>query len=245
MVRKLTRDDVLKYMGEYYRPDAVVIAAAGNVHHDELVDMVAERLAGMSGSRPKRKPEPAVWNVEKRIIKKDTQQVHFCIGVPGFRVTDDRRYALAALDYVLGAGMSSRLFQEIREKHGLAYAIGSYAAGYSDAGMFVVYGGTANRAFEAVLDLVEKECRDIARNSVTDRELERAKNQVRSSMVLAQESMSSRMNALAKNELYYGRIVNTEYVVERMSRVSRDEVAEVAKELMRPESFALAAIGDL
>ena len=139
--------------------------------------------------------------------------------------------------------MSSRLFQEIRESRGLAYAIGSYSASYQEAGMFAIYGGTSIQNIKYVLELTQAECDNIRKNSVTDAELERSKNQIRGALVMGQESMSNRMSRLAKSEMYFSRIIQMDDIIASIMRVSKDDVAAVASQLFENSKFALAAVG--
>ena len=243
VVKKLTREDMVEYLGQFYRPDALAISAAGNVDHREFVDAVAAAFGHLRGERRVRPRAEAAPCAETRYLDRATEQVHFCMGTTGYSQDRKEKYALAAIDSVLGGGMSSRLFQEIRENRGLAYAIGSYSAAYQDAGLFAVYGGTSIQNVNTVLDLSRAECENIGKHSVTDEELDRAKNQIRGALVLGQESMSNRMSRLAKSELYFGRIVRLEEVISSITNVTRDTVAEVASDLFAGSKFALAAIG--
>lgn len=243
VAENVTRDGLIKYMRELYRPDALVITAAGNVDHHSLVDTVGERFGGLSGTRPPRVCSEVKPHFGLKLIDKDTEQVHFCLGAPGFAQSQPEKYALAVIDSALGGGMSSRLFQEIRENRGLAYAIGSYAASYQEAGLFTIYSGTSVDNVNTVVELTRKECRAIGRDGVTDAELERGKNQIRAALVLGQESMSNRMSRLAKSEIYYGRIIRMEEIVSAIMRVTRDDVAQVASQLFDGSGFAIAAIG--
>lgn len=243
VVRKLARQDLVDYVEEFYRPDAIVVSAAGNVEHRELVDLVAGAFGDLRGGRPPRVAVEAVAYQDHKLLNRATEQVHFCLGTAGFAQERPEKYALATIDSVLGGGMSSRLFQEIRENRGLAYSVGSYSASYQEAGMFAIYGGTSVQNVEQVLDLARAECENISRNSVTDAELERSKNQIRGALVLGQESMSNRMSRLAKSEIYYGRIIRLDEIIAQITAVTRDDVAEVASRLFGGGSFALAAIG--
>ncbi len=242
-IRALDREKLLSYVRDFYRPDAVVITAAGNVEHNELVD-AAVRLYGLiEGKRAPRDITDVAPSHQRKFVDQPTQQVHFCLGVEGYTQYDDKRYALATIDSVLGGGMSSRLFQEIREKRGLAYAIGTYATSYQKGGLFTVYGGTSRENLDTVLELAEKECTAIGRDSVTDYELSRVKNQLRGSLVLGQESMPQRMSRLAKNEINFGRHVRMDEVIDCITKVSKDQVAQVASELFTESNYSLVAIG--
>jgi len=243
VVERITRDQLLEYMRDTYRPDALLISAAGNVEHARLVDSVAAAFGHLSGSRVRRKASQVEARFEVKTVEQSTEQVHFCLGTPGYPQDKSEKYAVATIDAVLGGGMSSRLFQEIRENRGLAYAIGTYSASYQEGGLFAVYGGTSMSNFRKVLDLTLAECRSIGVNSVTDAELERAKNQIRGALVLGQESMSNRMSRLARNDLYFGRTVRLQEIIKSITDVSRDDVAAVASALFEKSSFTLAAVG--
>ena len=243
VVKGLTREAIVDYMAEYYRPDALCITAAGNVDHAAFVDFVGAKLAALEGKRPEKRSTPVVPHLVAKLVDKSTEQVHFCLGTDGCPQYSEDKYALAAIDSALGGGMSSRLFQEIRESRGLAYAIGSYSASYQDAGLFAIYGGTSVDNVKTVIELTRKECDSIGRDGITDVELERAKNQIRGALVLGQESMSNRMSRLAKSELYFGRIIRMEEIIDSIVAVTRDDVAEVASRLFKDASFATAAIG--
>ena len=243
VMKGMTRDHLLGYMRTFYRPDALVIAAAGNVDHVEFVDLVSAAFGALEGKRPSRNNTCVVPHMEVHLKDKSTEQIHFCLGTAGFPQHSQDKYALAAVDSVLGGGMSSRLFQEIRESRGLAYAIGSYSASYREAGLFAIYGGTSVDNVRTVVELTRKECENIGRNSVTDDELLRAKNQIRGALVLGQESMSNRMSRLAKSELYFGRIIRMEEIITAILRVTKDDVAGVASHLFQDSKFAVTAIG--
>ena len=243
VVKGLTHDAIREYMSEFYRPDALCITAAGNVDHAAFADFVGSKFAGLEGKRPTKESIPVVPHLAVNLVDKSTEQVHFCLATDGCPQYSEDKYALAAIDSALGGGMSSRLFQEVRESRGLAYSIGSYAASYQDAGLFAVYGGTSIDNVKMVIDLTRKECESIGRDGITELELERAKNQIRGALVLGQESMSNRMSRLAKSELYFGRIIRMEEIIDSIVQVTTDDVAEVASRLFKDAQFAIAAIG--
>lgn len=243
VVRSLTRDDLLGYLQEFYRPDALVVSAAGKVDHGEFVDLVAGAFGGLEGRRPPRRGSGATPHLQTRLTTKPTEQAHFCLATVGFPQCSQEKYALAAIDSILGGGMSSRLFQEIRESRGLVYSIGSYSASYREAGMFAIYGGTSIGNLNLVLDLTRAECESIGRCGVTDSELERAKNQIRGALVLGQESMSNRMSRLAKSETYFGRVVRLDEIISSITAVTADDVARVAARVFDGRGLALVAIG--
>ena len=244
-IKALTRDQLVEYIGTQYTPDNVIISAAGNVDEQELMEAVGELFSPLSGVRASNGGTEVHPVKETNIKRKATEQVHFCIGAPGFPQTSQRKFTLALMDSILGGGMSSRLFQEIRESRGLAYAIGSYSASYREAGLFAVYGGTGAENFKEVLSLVRAEFANIAKNSVTDAELDRSKNQIRGSLVMGQESMSNRMSRMAKSEVYFGRIIPLAEIVNEIMAVTKDDVAGVASELFSERQMALSVIGPI
>lgn len=243
VIEKIDRDSIVSFVDEFYRPDALVISAAGNVDHVEFVDIVAREFGLLQGKRTPRVLKGATPHLDVELMDKNTEQVHFVLAKDGFAQDRQEKYAMAAIDSVLGGGMSSRLFQEIRENRGLAYAIGSYSASYLEAGLFAIYGGTSTQNIKYVLELTEAECENISKNSVTEAELQRAKNQIRGALVLGQESMSNRMSRLAKSEIYFGKLVRLEDVITSITNVSKDDVAAVAQQLFGGHKFAVAAIG--
>jgi len=243
VARNLTREELTAYVEEFYRPNALLVAAAGDVEHKALADFVGQAFGNLSGERPTRRDGKVTPCLEAKLRQKRTEQAHFCLGMVGYAQNETEKYALAAIDSILGGGMSSRLFQEIRENRGLAYAIGSYAASYREAGLFAIYGGTSVENVRNVLDLTRRECDSIRRDSVTEDELERAQNQIRGALVLGQESMSNRMSRLAKSELYFGRIIRSDEIIDSIMQVSRDDVAGTAAQVFNGSEFALAAIG--
>jgi len=177
--------------------------------------------------------------------KRDLEQVHLCIGVPSLPLAHERRFGVAVLNNLLGGGMSSRLFQNIREKQGLAYAVFSEITPYSDAGMLTVYAGTAKETIGKVLDLTVAEFRAMKESPVTDEELLRAKNHLKGSLMLSLESTSSRMSNLARQELYFRRFYSLDEILVSIEAVTRDEVQSLAREFFQPERVAVTVLGPL
>ncbi len=243
-VSSLTRDDITEYMGTCYRPDRIVLSAAGNIPHDELVKLASDALGDMEGKAPTRKQrKPKPTGKSKQVRKRDVEQVHFCLGTAAFSKKQKERYSLSILNNVLGGNMSSRLFQEIREKRGLAYAIGSYGRSYEDGGYFCVYGGTSPTTYEQVVELTHGEFDKVRKEGISDDELTKAKTQVRGALVLGLESMSARMNRYGDNVLSYGRVVPLEEILSNYEAVSQESIAAVAAQVLDPAQLTLTAIG--
>ena len=243
-VSGLTRENIVNYMETRYCPDRIVIAAAGNLEHAELVRMAEAKLSDLHGKAPVRSArKPRSSGKSKQIRKRDIEQVHFCMGATAFGKKDKKRFSLSILNNVLGGNMSSRLFQEIREKRGLAYSIGSYARSYQDGGFFCVYGGTSPQTYEQVLELSRIELEKIKKQGMSDDELTKAKTQVRGALVLGLESMSSRMNRYGESLLSYDRVIPVAEILNEYNAVTHESIAEVANLVLNESDHTLTAIG--
>ncbi|QFG25570.1 pitrilysin family protein [Actinomadura sp. WMMB 499] len=244
-INALSRDRIHGYYRDRYVPRNLVVSVAGNIDHDRVVGLVAEAFADHLGgdavpSGPRLGGAPVPADPRTIVLDEDTEQAHIILGGLGVSRTDDRRFALGVLDAALGGGMSSRLFQEIREKRGLAYSVYSYTAHYADSGIFGVYAGCQPSKADEVLQI----CRDeLARaGDLTAEELERGKGQLRGAMVLGLEDSGSRMTRIAKSELVYESLMPVDEVLARVDAVTLDDVrAVVADVLGAPQ--ALAVIG--
>jgi predicted Zn-dependent peptidase len=177
--------------------------------------------------------------------KRDLEQVHLCIGVPSVPLGHTDRFAFAVLNNLLGGGMSSRLFQNIREKQGLAYAVFSELTPYSDAGMLTVYAGTAKETVGQVLDLTIQEFRALKETLVTEEELRRSKNHLKGSLMLSLESTSSRMSNLARQELYFGRFFSLDEILAGIEAVTREELQSLARQYFQTDQIAVTVLGPL
>jgi predicted Zn-dependent peptidase len=250
-IESLGRDTVRRYYRRWYRPEHMVVAAAGNLDHAAVVRMVKKAFAGGGadlGDDTER--TAAVRRVQPKVhleggvavIPRATEQVNLVLGVPGVDRSDARRFPLGVLNAALGGGMSSRLFQEVREKRGLAYSVYSYHSQYSDAGLFGVYAGCMPKKVDDVLDLCRAELQRVCHRGVTAEELDRGKGQLRGSLVLGMEDTSSRMNRIGKSELVYGEMLSLDEVLNRIDAVTLDDVQEVASELLAVTP-TLAVIG--
>ncbi len=238
-------DDVAvrAYMAENYTPDRIVVAAAGNVPHERIVELASQMLGGQTGaSRRKSRKPPHVSRLSKSVRKK-TEQVHFCLGGDGAGQHDARRFPLTILDMVLGGNMSSRLFQEIREKRGLAYSIGSYLTVFQDCGYFTVYGGTSPETYDEVLELVHVELAKVREQGLTPDEVQKAKNQVRGSLILGLEGMSARMMRLGKSILSFGYVPLLDEYAAHINAVTVEDVQQVAAAGLDPDGLTTTAIG--
>ncbi|GAB3424473.1 M16 family metallopeptidase [Flindersiella endophytica] len=249
-INALTRKQIHGYYKRRYRPSALVVAVAGNVDHNKVVRLVSKAFerAGFDGSESPQAPRiggtvPAASRGVVSVLERPTEQVNLVLGVPGLARTDDRRFVLGVLNAALGGGMSSRLFQEVREKRGLAYSVYSFASNYSDTGMIGVYAGCQPAKVDDVLSLCREELAKIAEHGITDAELARGKGQLRGSTVLGLEDTGSRMGRLAKAELVYGDLLSLDQILTRIDAVTLDDVRVVARDLLDSIQPSLAVVG--
>jgi len=243
-VKQFSREALQTRFREWFAPDHLVVTAAGNVTHQQVMDLVQREFGHLRSNGALEDHTPpktgAPLHVER---KKELEQVHLCIGVPSLPIAHERRFGIAVLNNMLGGGMSSRLFQNIREKRGLAYAVFSEITPYSDAGMLTVYAGTAKETVGQVLDLTIDEFRSMKESPVTDEELRRAKNHLKGSLMLSLESTSSRMSNLARQELYFGRFYSLDEILASIEAVSREDVQVLAREFFRTERISATVLG--
>jgi predicted Zn-dependent peptidase len=245
-VKKFNRDALRQRFQHWFAPDRLVLSAAGNVKHEQVLELVEREFGSLQpSSEPEAHDAPSTHAPIHIESKRDLEQVHVCIGVPSVPLADERRFAVAVMNNLLGGGMSSRLFQNIREKQGLAYAVFSELTPYSDAGMMTVYAGTAKETVGQVIDLVVKEFRELKQSLVTEEELLRAKNHLKGSLMLSLESTSARMSNLARQELYFRRFYSLDEILAGIEAVTREEIQAVAREFFRSEQIAVTALGPL
>jgi predicted Zn-dependent peptidase len=244
-VNAIARDVLLRFMADRYRAGRIFVAAAGMVDHDKLVAQ-CERLFGAIAGESR--PEATTPPVDRRVLlnyEKKLEQAHICIGGPGIGAVDPMRHASYVLNTALGGGMSSRLFQEVREKRGRVYSIYSFMSSHIDCGYFGIYAGTNPEWVDEVIEVTLGELRKVAREGLRTAELTRAKSQLKGNMVLGLESTDSRMQRLARNEIYFGRDIPMEEIVASIEGVTNDQVTELAVRCFRPEAMGLVLLGDL
>jgi predicted Zn-dependent peptidase len=248
-ITSLSRAAIHRYYKRKYRPENVVVAAAGNLDHSRVVRLVRSAFdaAGFLDSEA----DPAAPRVGGRgpkayrgvsVLERPTEQANLVLAMPGLSRTDERRFALGVLNAALGGGMSSRLFQEIREKRGLAYSVYSYASQFADAGMMGVYVGCQPKKVDQVLGLAREALADVAEHGITADELARGKGQLRGGLVLGLEDTGSRMGRLAKAELVYHELPSVDELLNTIDAVTLDDVREVAAAVLAG-SPALAVVG--
>jgi predicted Zn-dependent peptidase len=249
-VNALTREQIAEHYAARYTPADLVVAAAGRLDHDEVVEHTRRAFGGHLGQdqrpQPPRLPGPAGPDVGRgtgvRLVSRPIEQANLVLGCAGLARTDERRFALGVLNAALGDGMSSRLFQEVREKRGLAYSVHTFNGQHADIGMWGIYAGCLPAKADEVLGICVEEIAKVCQSGLTDIELERGKGQLRGSIVLGLEDPASRMTRLGKAELVYPRLEPVDEILARVGAVSHEDVREVAQAVLaRPK--ALAVVG--
>ena len=245
VISSVSRRVLSGYHARAYRAQNVVLAAAGNVRHDELVALLDERVDGASGGPGLAARKPATGNGRPsvRFQQKDTEQYHVCLSAPGISRLDERRFAASLMDAIVGGSASSRLFQEIREKRGMAYSVYSYSSQYGDTGQIGVYAGTREDNVAECLEIAVAEIADLAAGNVRADELARAKENLKGRILLSLESTSARMTRLGKSTVTDTPLLTPEQIVKRLEAVTAAEVGELADALLAPERLSVAGIG--
>ena len=248
-VSAMTRDEIFEFYQERYRAPQLVVTAAGNLEHDAVVRMVREAFARIDRFTAADTPsglrsggQSALERSAVQVRNRDTEQAHLVVGCPAPERLDERRFALGVLNNVLGGGMSSRLFQEVREKRGLAYSVYSFTSQYADAGVFGVYAGCAPGKIDEVLTLIRDELRAVASHGLSDAEVRRGKGMFKGALVLGLEDTGSRMSQLGKGELLYGEPLSVDQLLERVDAVTVEQVRALAAELLS-QPLSLAVVG--
>ncbi len=242
-VLHVTPDDLRAHMRAHYAPNSVVVAAAGNVEHERFVELVAEQFGGFDGACTLPEAEGPATTPAANVRYKDSEQAHVIVGTRGIDVRDERRYALSLLDTILGGGMSSRLFQEIREQRGLVYSVYSFQAAYRRAGLFGVYAGTSPENVQPCIDVVLEQFARVRNVPIDAAEFALAKEHIKGNLTLSLESTSSRMIRLGRNEFALGRQVSPEEIEGRIDAVTPEDVEQLARELLDDENLGLCIIG--
>jgi predicted Zn-dependent peptidase len=245
-VKRFDRDPVMDFYGQRFAPGNLIICAAGNLKHAQFVEVVAKHFQhikpmknGFHSPQPKIVPRIILRN------KKALEQVQICVGVPSHPIAHQRRHASYILNTLLGGGMSSRLFQNIRERQGLAYAIYSDLSPYRDTGCLSVYAGTSRESAVKVVQCVVSEFRKLKSEPVSAEELRRSKDQLKGSLMLSLESSTARMSNLARQEMYFDRFYGLDELIEKIEAVTAPELQELANEFFRTESIAVTILGNL
>jgi len=246
-IQGMSRNTVFNYYKKKYLPQDLVVAVAGNIKHKKVVAMVEQALSRDNFldvlAAPVIRPNIPIKNTKQQsvgLLYKKSEQAHMFYGMEGVARADDRRFAMGVLSAALGGGMSSRLFQEIREKRGLAYSVYAYAQQFAGSGVLGFYAGCNPTKAIEVVEIIRSVLSDVADNGMTHEEIERAKGAVRGSLVLSQEDTGSRMSRIGKNEIVYGQVMDFDDILKAISRVSAQDIREIASEfLVKTPTLAL------
>ncbi len=244
-VQSFTQRDFLDFVAARYRPDRLIIAAAGNLEHERVVEWAANEFGALSGRAAVVDGQPPVATRGVSHFEKALEQVHLCLGTPGISQSAEQRYAAYLLNTALGGGMSSRLFQEVREKRGRAYSVYSFLSSYLDAGYIGIYVGTSAEWVEEVVSIIIAELQAMKKDGLRPDELTRVKNQLKGNLLLGLETSDNRMSRIAKNEIYFGADISPETVGARIDATDNDEIVALAEHLLRPEAMAITTLGAL
>jgi len=245
LVQSFQRDQIYQYFKENYQPNRIIICAAGNLKHQEVVDTIEATFGQIPKSnKTQERVKPASISTTN-IWKRDLEQVHFCLGTKGLQYNHSLRFVSYVLNTILGGGMSSRLFQEIRENRGLAYAVYSYLPTYIDTGLVVVYAGTNEDSFQEVIELILKEFSRLKKEPFKNGELETAKEQLKGNLLLSLESSDNLMTRLAKNEIYFESYLPVEKILKGIDEVDEAEVRSLASEIFNQRFFCLTVLGPM
>ena len=245
-VKAFSRDKVLDFFARHYRAPRMVVAAAGNLRHEEVVEVVEACLGHLpegGGELQRRSPERVEGGL--KVFEKELEQVHLCLGVRAPSHTDPRRFPVMVLNTLLGGNMSSRLFQEVREKRGLTYSIYSFFNTYADAGVLGVYAGTTPEELPEVLELISKELKGLREGRLSEGEVAVAKEYLKGGMVLSLENPEGRMARLAKNEIYFGRYIPPKETLREIDGVSLEKILEVGEEFLDGSRPCLVMLGEV
>jgi predicted Zn-dependent peptidase len=242
-VLRFKRDDLLRFWRQHFIAANVIIAAAGNIEHAKITALFRKHFGKMNSARSGRPMTPPVFQSGLLSRQKQLEQVHVCLGWDGLPQDHPRRFASYIYNTLLGSSMSSRLFQVIREKHGLTYSIYSYRSSYLDGVYFVVYAGCSPANVDKVISLSLKTIKDLAKVKISGRELDRVKAQLKGNLVLGLESTYNRMNALAKQEIYFGRFISLDETLHDIDQVDAEEVLDFSRSVVDQGKPALVTIG--
>jgi predicted Zn-dependent peptidase len=247
VISTVSRRAIASYHRSMYTGGNIVVSAAGNITHDRFVTLLerSERRSGAPGRTGARVRRPLVRTPPPglRFQRKDTEQYHVCLGAPGIARSDRRRFAASLLDSILGGSASSRLFQEIREKRGMAYSVYSFASQYTDTGMIGVYVGTREENLDACIEICSEQIAEIAAGKLRDGELERAQESLKGRIMLSMESTSNRMSRLGKSLISDTELLTLDRIAAEIDAVDRDALAELAAVLLAPERLSAAGVG--
>ncbi|AUG57931.1 M16 family metallopeptidase [Acetivibrio saccincola] len=243
----INREQIKKYMEENYFPENTVIAIAGNIDGDKAVESIRERFEnwGNSNCCKNKSIAPPKFKNNKVYREKETEQIHMCLGFRGVEQGSDELYSLLAVNNIFGGGMSSRLFQKIREEKGLVYSIYSYPSSYKNAGLFTIYAGMNAEHLNEVLKLIINEINILVKKGISKKDMAKSKEQLKGNYILGLESTSSRMNSIGKSEILLGKILTSREVLDKIDRIDFEKVDAVIKKVFDLNNMAISVVGNI
>lgn len=236
-------DNLKKFTAARYSPENVVIAVAGNIDEKEVLEKITVAFGGYDGTPDIFQEKEAAYTPGFSFREKDIEQLHLCMGFPGIKSGMDESYALAAVNTIFGGGMSSRLFQKIREEHGLVYSVYSYNASYRDTGVFLVYAALNPDNVHEVLELISQEVRGMFTNKITAEQLSKAKEQLKSNFLLSLESAANRMNSIGRTLLMLNKVVTPDELVEKIDAIDMDAFFAMCEKIFKLDQMSLSLVG--
>ncbi|MDI6791534.1 MAG: pitrilysin family protein [bacterium] len=245
IVAQFSRAEILDFFRQRYTPERIVLAVAGNIISEQLIDELGKIFVKADGPGWEKPSPPPEIQSGIQVYHRDLEQVHFCLGTDGLSYSHEDRFAFYLLNTITGKSMSSRLFQEIREKRGLAYSIYSYHLACHEAGLFAVYAGVSREHYSETVKITLSELSKLKEEEVGESELSKAKQQLKSNLVLSLEDTASRMSRLAKTEIYFNRFFTLDEILSQIEAVSAEDVKKVAGNLFRNEFLTVTTIGPL
>jgi len=242
-IQGFSAETIQAFFRRFYHPERILVAVAGNVEHERIVDLLGPSFASIFNGQPL--PERTVPQVQpqNQTLKRRIEQVHMCLTAPGISITDPRRFAFSLLNAILGGNMSSRLFQEIREKRGLAYSVYSFMMSHVDTGMFGVYAGVSAANVSQTMALIRQGLERLIQAPVSAEELRDAKEYTKGNLLLSDEGVDNQMVRIAQNEIHFGRYIPLDDVVRQIEAVRAEEIQSVAHDLFQPEQSAWTLLG--
>ena len=245
-IREMTREKLVKYFKEQYRPENIVISIAGNFSYEDISEVLNNGLGTIENISPEREYNGAmeIRSIENKITK-DTNQIHLCFNTKGCSLTSNIRYEVAIISNTLAGNMSSRLFQKIREDRGLAYSVFSYTSSFEEGGLFTVYAGTTRKDYKEVLEIIENEFEDIKENGITEYELQKSKNQFLSAVTFGLESSKGRMNRMANSYLLYKEIKSLDEILDQIEKITVEDIKKAAQEMFDKKYYSKTILGNI
>jgi len=242
-IGSFTRDDFLSFIKARYTPKNIVISVAGNINEQEILKKITNVFGRHTGDECESTAPPAVYTPGFSIREKDIEQVHLCMGFPGIATGSNEAYPLAAVNTILGGGMSSRLFQKIREEHGLVYSVYSYNASYADTGAFMIYAALNPAQLGEVMSLISQEVQGMFTDKITEKQLAKAKEQLKSNYLLSLESAASRMNSIGRTMLSLNKVITPDELVAKIDAIDMDRFYAVCDKIFKMDQVSVSLVG--